>query len=67
MFHIAFSDSQRPACWRFLLQIEPVWTLKLSNHSQSNLYDQKEESFLFVTSVNIICKTSLIMEKEIVL
>ena len=35
----------------------------LLNYSQWNLYDQKEESFLFLTSVNIMCKTSLIMEK----
>ena len=27
------------------------------------LYDQKEESFLFLKSVNIMCKTSLIMVK----
>ena len=52
-----------PARWRYLLQVEPVWTLKLSNHSQLNLYDEKEESFLFLISVNIMCKASLIMEK----
>ena len=50
-------------CWRDFLRLEPVRTLKLWDHSQWNLYDQKEESFLFLTNVNIMCKTSLIMDK----
>ena len=59
----SLTGSWLPVSWRDFLRLEPVRTLKLWDHSQWNLYDQKEESFLFLTNVNIMCKTSLIMDK----